>query len=148
VTREFRAGKLTRAEWRALADDEVTVAEAAAQPWPVAHIRTVRYPLTGGGEGVWSDGAHVYDASEEPTPEGLRTLRWEETLRDLARCRHRRRGPVCSDRCAKSREHGARDHGDPTVPFLRGSCVYCHAALVDGCPDCGSMNARHAAWPP
>lgn len=112
--RRFALGDVSPDEWVSL--PEVTVAEGARQPWPVAARFRGRF--------------RACEAREaEPIPERPRPCSHPSVTRGL-----------CSDGCAASK--GAApplDHGDPSNPFLAHACRFCHAALVNKCDACRAM---------
>lgn len=113
--RRFASGAITPDEWETLA--EVSVAEGAEQPWPVAARFNGQF--------------RACDIDVRLTEEATAAMRRRE-------CLHRRvtRG-TCSDGCAASKAaQPPHHHGDPSVCFLAGSCRFCGAALVNRCEDC------------
>lgn len=119
IMRRFAEGAITRAEWRSL--EETTVRVAAEQGWPVAMVHDRELWLY----------ARAFDVQKDLSPAFIAYL-------EEIRCKHHRvtRGR-CSDGCAQSKAVATPHHREPDgIPFLMGSCRFCHAALIDVCDDC------------
>jgi len=115
----FREGAITRAEWKAA--PVTTVAQAAKGGWPVAMEH-------GGGRWLY---ARAFDIERELSPAYIAHL-------EAVRCKHPRvtRGR-CSDGCKRSKAVVTPHHREPDgIPFLMGSCRFCHAVLINICDDC------------